>query len=356
MDFKRLILKQRFGTIFAILLFGFVVGMIVRFLLDNVEERDVANYVRSGLHGAGIALAAWFVQEYFLAQAHTPAGAVLRRMPVSAEVLLRSLAMTVVILIVGTALQAALYARTLQLHWLDSDWFLVHLPLIVAVGLSMSILISTVVEAVRLIGRPMLTSIVLGTYHRPVREERIVMFLDLAESTSLAEKLGELRVHDLITRFFYDIDGPIDDHGGSILSYVGDEVIVTWPLTGDPVLDARCIACFAAIEARMVNLARDYEREFGAVPRFRAGLHAGPVIVSECGGVKRQLAYFGDTMNVAARICEYCKASSCNLLVSGAVFGHVALPQDLTASAGERIALRGREQPLEVYQVEACGS
>ena len=54
-----------------------------------------------------------------------------------------------------------------------------------------------------------------------------MMFLDLADSTSLAEKLGELRVHDLITRFFFDIDEPIHDHGGSVLSYVGDEVIVT---------------------------------------------------------------------------------------------------------------------------------
>jgi adenylate cyclase len=39
----------------------------------------------------------------------------------------------------------------------------------------------------------MLTSIVLGTYHRPVREQLIVMFLDLADSTPLAEKLGEVR-------------------------------------------------------------------------------------------------------------------------------------------------------------------
>src|ERR1700759_842688 len=101
MAFKQMMLKRRLGMIFAILLFGFVVGMIVRFLLDNVEERDVANYVRSGLHGSGIALAAWLVQEYFLALAHTPAGAVLRRMPVSAEVPFRSLAMTVVILVVG---------------------------------------------------------------------------------------------------------------------------------------------------------------------------------------------------------------------------------------------------------------
>jgi len=32
---------------------------------------------------------------------------------------------------------------------------------------------------------------------------------------------------------------------------------------------------------KMARLAVDYHREFDVVPRFRAGLHAGPVIVSE---------------------------------------------------------------------------
>ena len=61
-------------------------------------------------------------------------------------------------------------------------------------------------------------------------------------------------------------------------------------------------------------------------------------------------------MNVAARVCEVCKTSRSNLLVSGVVLGHVALPQGLKASAGESIALRGRAQPLEIYQVEARSS
>jgi hypothetical protein len=34
--------------------------------------------------------------------------------------------------------------------------------------------------------------------------------LDLANSTRLAEEMGELRVHNLITRFFFDIDEPSD--------------------------------------------------------------------------------------------------------------------------------------------------
>jgi class 3 adenylate cyclase len=64
-------------------------------------------------------------------------------------------------------------------------------------------------------------------------------------------------------------------------------------------------------------LALNYQRNFGIVPRFPAELHAGPVIVREFGEAKHQLAFFGDTMNVAARLSEYCKVVNQRLAVSG---------------------------------------
>ena len=82
------------------------------------------------------------------------------------------------------------------------------------------------------------------------------MFLDIAGSTTLAEQLGEVRVHDLITRFFFDIDRPVADHDGEVHAYVGDQVIVTWPLTDDPKRNARSLRCFFAAEERMRILPR----------------------------------------------------------------------------------------------------
>jgi adenylate cyclase len=88
------------------------------------------------------------------------------------------------------------------------------------------------------------------------------MFLDIAHSTGVAEAMGELRVHDRITRFFFDIDEPISSHGGAVHAYVGDEVIVCWPVTTDPARNGRCALCFFAIERSMARLAADYRREF----------------------------------------------------------------------------------------------
>ena len=213
------------------------------------------------------------------------------------------------------------------------------------------LVVGVVTETRRLIGGTLLTSVVLGTYHRPVRQQLIVMFLDIAHSTGLAEAMGELRVHDLITRFFFDIDGPISDYGGAVHAYVGDEVIVSWPVTADPARNARCVLCFFAIERKMARLAADYRREFEVVPAFRAGVHAGPVIVSECGDTKRQLAYFGDTMNVAARLCEHCKAVDQRLVVSGDLLRLLTIPGDLVGE-GKRIAVRGRREQVAAHVIK----
>ena len=79
-------------------------------------------------------------------------------------------------------------------RWFTADWFAGTLPRIVLIGFVISLVIGAITESGRLIGRPLLTSVLLGTYHRPALEQLIMMFLDIAGSTALAEQMGELRV------------------------------------------------------------------------------------------------------------------------------------------------------------------
>ena len=204
---------QRSGVFALYLLGGVVVGLAYRFLLDEPAERDLANYLRSGVHGAGLGLTVWALQTAF--SLRSPLGAALRRLPLAADVILRTLVMTGALTVVGTSLQLMLY-RSVAETWLTLD-----LPKIVATSFAFSIIAGVVTEIQRLIGGTLLTSVLLGTYHRPTRRRLIVMFLDPANSTRLAEAMGELRVHDLITRFFFDIDEPIADFGGAVHAYVG---------------------------------------------------------------------------------------------------------------------------------------
>jgi hypothetical protein len=49
------------------------------------------------------------------------------------------------------------------------------------------------------IGGRTLNNLLLGRYHRPVREERAFMAVDIKGATALAERLGDERAHAFIT-------------------------------------------------------------------------------------------------------------------------------------------------------------
>lgn len=341
--------RRHLGLLAGMLVAAIALGISYRYLFNALEERTPAFYARSALHATGMALAGWTVQMAFAGLPRSHIGRALRRLPLIVEFALKALAMTAVLTIVTLGLQFALYPST------SHEWFALDLPRIVGLAFAVSLLFGAIFEFRRLIGGHVLGSFLLGTYNRPRLEQRIVMFLDLAGSTALAEQLGEVRVHDLITRFFFDIDAPIADHDGEVHAYVGDQIIVSWTLSVDAARNARWLFCFFAAQDRIDALAPSYIEEFGVVPRFRAGVHAGSVVVSECGDTRRQIAYFGDTMNVAARLCEHCKASSEALVVSAELLRNTAVPSAFTLGSRATIALRGRQTPVEVHAIERVG-
>ena len=337
---------RHLGFLAGLLIAGVAFGVAYRYLFDPLDERTVPFYIRSCIHAMGLTFAGWAVHLAFAAAPRSRLGSVLRRLPLSVEFVIKALTMTAALTTVATGLEFVLYPFPLSRRWLADE-----LPLIVGIGFSASLFVGAIFEFRRMVGGRVLGSFLLGTYHRPRREQRIVMFLDIADSTALAEQLGEVRVHDLITRFFFDIDEPIADHDGEVHAYVGDEVIVTWPLSEDPDRNARSLRCFFAIEEKMVDFAPSYAREFGVVPRFRAGIHAGPVVVSECGVAKRQIAYYGDTMNIAARLCEHSKAAGETLVASADMLRSAAVPHGLSVGRHASLMLRGRRTPVEAHAV-----
>src|SRR6202165_3105912 len=134
-------------------------------------------------------------------------------------------------------------------------------------------------------------------------------------------------------------------------AYVGDAGIVTWRLALQA-SERLYLDCFFAIQDSIAAKADSYRREFGLVPNFRAGAHAGPVVISECGDSRRQIAYFGDTMNVAARLQEYRKEVGRALLVSADLLRLVRPGSDLVVEALGPTQLRGRAAAVEVFAVE----
>jgi class 3 adenylate cyclase len=322
---------------------AFAIGLVYRYLWDDPSEGSVVNYLRSGMHGACIGASGWAAHLYF----NSRSSAWLRKWPLLAEIAVRAIVIAIVVSVVAVGLQVVLYYD----HRLTAAWLSAQLPRAVAIAFIFSVLFGAVFELTRLVGGRVLLSVILGRYRHPTREKRVLMFLDLAGSTSLAEALGEVRMQELLTRFFFDIDEPIIAHGGEVHAYVGDEVIVTWPLTAQSP-EGRCLECFFAIEDRIAENAASYRHEFGSVPNFRAALHAGPLVIGECGDSHRQVAYFGDTVNVTARLQEHCKEVGRALLVSSDLLSCVHPSARLRVESLGPTPLRGRSASLEVFAVE----
>lgn len=150
------------------------------------------------------------------------------------------------------------------------------------------------------------------------RLERLpaICFLDLTGYTRLTQERGDDAAADLATTLARLVQRSSVRHGGKPIKWLGDGVMFYFADPGPGVV--------AALE--MVD-----ELAAAGLPPAHVGLHAGPVLYQEGD-------YYGQTVNLTARIADY--ARSGEVLVTQAV---------ADASHGENIAF------ADVGQVELKG-
>ena len=185
-----------------------------------------------------------------------------RRQPFISSVLIKTTLMTFIIIAV------LLFGGMMILpERLAADNALTFLVIDVVVAFGLALVFQLILAVRSVVGGRVLGNLIIGRYHRPLKEERIFLFLDLAGSTAMAEKMGDIAAQSLITRFFFDVAQVTLAYGGETHRYIGDEVVVTWPIERG-LRDAACLECCFAIEDRIAKRAADYERRFGVVPSY----------------------------------------------------------------------------------------
>lgn len=223
-----------------------------------------------------------------------------------------------------------------------------------AFSAALAVVITFLMQVDRLLGHGVLASFVIGRYHQPREEERIFLFLDLVDSTSLAERLGGPRFMELLNRIYRDIADPIVEFRADIHKYVGDEVIITWPRELG-VASANCVHCAFAITTRIARHADEYERTFGVVPSFRLGLHAGTVVSGELGDLKQEIAFLGDTMNTTSRLIDACRQFNRGCIASGDLVERLSMPPKIGVEPLGPIVLRGKGAALDLFALSILG-
>ena len=267
-----------------------------------------------------------------------------RRLPLVGAMLLRTI-------VYGVVIMAAL----LVVPWAYSG----DQPSLLRPGIVADVVFSVIATVVfvsltsivQLIGPNVLGSLLTGRYYHPREEQRIVLFLDLVGSTGIAEDIGNVRFHALLSEIFTRLSRIVTDFGGEVYRYVGDALIATWPL-GTAQENARPIqclfACRDALDAARPDLLRRYEH----LPGFRAAIHSGPLVAGEIGGFKREIALLGDAMNTAARLEQACRSTGHALLASKPLLDRTEIPPGIVATSIGSHLLRGKSERLELFALE----
>jgi adenylate cyclase len=198
------------------------------------------------------------------------------------------------------------------------------------------------------LGQSVLFNYLTGRYHRPVQEERIFMFLDMKSSTAFAERLGHVRYFEMLKAYYADMSDPIIDCGGEIYQYVGDEIVVSWTMD-EGLRNNNCIRCFLAMRDALARQAGKYQRTYGIVPTFKAGLHCGSVTTGEIGVIKKDIIFTGDVLNTTARIQGLCNDHGVDILVSEQLAKRLAPDPLMQFMRLGQSALRGRDEKVELF-------
>ena len=210
-------------------------------------------------------------------------------------------------------------------------------------------LLQVIVEMIKKYSPGIFFDILMGKYRHPKVEKRIVMFIDLKDSTPIAEKLGHVDYFKFIRKFIEVVSMALLKYHGRIYQYVGDEIVVSWIY--NPKNARHCVDVLIETRKLIQQQGEDFRREFDIVPEFRVGIHIGEVTVGEIGVLKKDLAMSGDTMNTTARIRSACSELNQKFIVSKEVIDSLDLKDWQSESLGI-IDLKGKKEGIELFALK----
>ena len=177
------------------------------------------------------------------------------------------------------------------------------------------------------------------------------MFLDMNSSTTIAEKLGHKDYFQLLKKYYADLTEAIIQTGGEVYQYAGDEIIVSWSLKKG-LANNNCIACFFIINETFRTSSDDYIKQFGLVPKYKAGFHYGKVTTGEIGVLKKEVFFTGDVLNTTARIQTTCSQYKTDNLISKELLTLLDFNSTYDIIPIGECQLKGRHEKIELFTIQ----
>ncbi|MEJ5990559.1 protein kinase [Ramlibacter sp. PS3R-8] len=184
-----------------------------------------------------------------------------------------------------------------------------------------------------------------------------VLFSDIRNFTSLAEKLDSSEVAELLIRYFEHTSEPVLRHGGMHLKFIGDGLMAVFAETpgGPPTTPARrAVSAALAVALATHEFRRWLDERFAGrgLPPFAIGigLHAGEVTICRLGSTAvKETTPIGDTVNTAARLQAASKELGWTVVASSAVLMQAG--EGVQTGAMTSLEVRGRHGWVDVAEI-----
>lgn len=177
-----------------------------------------------------------------------------------------------------------------------------------------------------------------------------VLFCDIRGFTAFCETAEPEETIEVLQTYHQEMGRLIANHGAGVDHRMGDGIMVLFndPLPcDDPAGDAVRLA--VAMRARMVDLCKGWKR-MGHRLGFGVGVSLGYATVGMVGYEGRyDYTASGTAVNLAARLCDM--AEDGEILLSPRA--QIAVEDDFQTMATGAFQLKGIQNPLEVYRLEA---
>jgi adenylate cyclase len=184
-----------------------------------------------------------------------------------------------------------------------------------------------------------------------------VLFVDLRGYTGIAERLPASRVARLLEELCGVLGFAIEQHRGKIYHIAGDGLMAGFGLRGAAQEGAaEALAAGRQMLTEFMPIALRWSEELQIDTGIGIGIHHGEVALGLLGpSGHKKATLVGDTVNVAARLCNRARAGE--VLFSSAVAAAIGAQ----GTAGAEISfvqlpqfeLRGRSGPLDIWCVPA---
>lgn len=186
-------------------------------------------------------------------------------------------------------------------------------------------------------------------------EERVisVLFSDIAGFSSISEKLTPTKLVELLNEYLTAMTDIAMKHGGIIDKYQGDSIMAEFGVPV-PLPDHALRACYAGLDMiRELSRMREKWAAEGRPQLFaRVGINTGRVLVGNLGSHRiMDYTVMGDHVNLASRLEGANKPYGTHMMVSE--FTWEVVKDELFGRELDRIAVKGKEQPVRVYELIA---